>query len=191
MLGVDRDGSFAELVVVPTAAVLPLPAHLSWRRGAFVEPLAAAMAVLGAPITKAQRGRVLGSSRIAELTRRVLHAAGFQEAAGPCDFVIDTDGTAESLRAAMDAVVLGGCVLLKSRPFAPVAFDIAAAVRREITFHAVNYGSFRVAASWLAEDRVEVDDLFDEPAPLEDFARVFQRAEEAPAKKQFFSPQIR
>ena len=194
-LGVDRDGAFAEYVVVPTAAVLPLPKHVPFRRGAFVEPLAAAMAVRNAPIVTTQRGLVHGHGRIADLTVRVLRAAGFAHVdtmpGAAYDFVIDTEGTAASLHESLRLAAIGGRVILKSRPFAPVAFDVALAVRREISLHAVNYGAFREAVAWLAEDRVEVDDLFDEPARLEDFARVFDQAEAPHAKKQFFAPAAR
>ncbi len=195
MLGVDRDGAFADYVVVPKRALLPLPSHLSWRRGAFVEPLAAAMAVRNAPIRAKQRGFVHGHGRIGELTARVLRAAGFAHvetrADATYDFVVDTEGTTASLREAMQRVAIGGTVILKSRPFAPVELDVSLAVRRELALHAVNYGSFREAVSWLAEDRIEVDDLFDEPARLDDFARVFEHAEQAHSKKQFFSPSLR
>jgi threonine dehydrogenase-like Zn-dependent dehydrogenase len=107
MLGLDRDGAFAERVRVPASALVRVPAGLSMRHAAFAEPVAAALAVpdvlidalggalggalgdaLGdaltgasgdAPAThaRAQRGVVLGHGRIAILTARVLAAAGF------------------------------------------------------------------------------------------------------------------
>lgn len=99
MLGLDRDGAFAERVRVPASALVRVPAGLSMRHAAFAEPVAAALAVpevltgalgdalTGAPASalsdataahaRAQRGVVLGQGRIAILTARVLAAAGF------------------------------------------------------------------------------------------------------------------
>lgn len=99
MLGLDRDGAFAERVRVPASALVRVPAGLSMRHAAFAEPVAAALAVpealtgaLGDALTdapagapsdapaahaRAQRGVVLGQGRIAILTARVLAAAGF------------------------------------------------------------------------------------------------------------------
>lgn len=192
MLGVDRDGAFAAWMVVPRRALLTLPARLSPRRGAFVEPVAAALAVLSAPIDRAQRGVVMGDSRIAELTARVLRAAGFRQVDREVDpavrygFAVET--AASTLGPALRAVAAGGTVVLKSRPVERAELDLALAVRREITLRGVHYGSFREAIGWLAEERVEVDDLFAEPAPLEAFARVFAEAARPMAKKCFFAP---
>jgi len=95
MLGLDRDGAFAERVRVPASSLVRVPAGLSMRHAAFAEPVAAALAVPevligalgsasgGAPgdtpagHARAQRGLVLGQGRIAILTARVLAAAGF------------------------------------------------------------------------------------------------------------------
>jgi threonine dehydrogenase-like Zn-dependent dehydrogenase len=185
MLGVQRDGAFAEYVAVPRAAVLEVPRAMPLRRAAYVEPVAAAIAVLGTPIDKTDRGLVPGDNRIAELTRRVLAAHGFtrvaREGDGPFDFAVESDGQLDPLLA---RVRRGGRVVLKSRPFEPVPLDLARAVAKEITLHGANYGQFRAAIALL--ERLEVEDLFEDAAPLEDFARVFLRARVAEAKKFFF-----
>jgi L-iditol 2-dehydrogenase len=93
MLGLDRDGGFAERVRVPASALVRVPAGLSLRHAAFAEPVAAALAVPealtealtgaltealpGAGAQRAGRGLILGQGRIATLTARVLAAAGF------------------------------------------------------------------------------------------------------------------
>jgi threonine dehydrogenase-like Zn-dependent dehydrogenase len=145
------------------------------------------MAVLKTPIRPDERGLVSGDGRIAELTRRVLAAHGFRNVAsagdGPFDFAVDTGGP---LGALLAVVRPGGRVILKSRPFEPVPFDLARAVAKEITLHGASYGSFRAAIALL--DRLEVDDLFEEAAPLEDFERVLARARRAESKKLFFAP---
>jgi threonine dehydrogenase-like Zn-dependent dehydrogenase len=187
MLGLERDGAFAEYVVVPRQAVLEVPPSLPLQRAAYVEPVAAALAVLKTPIAKDERGLVMGKSRIAELTRRVLAAHGFAnvmaEGDGPFDFVVETG---EPLASAIARARPGGRVILKSRPFEPVPLDLARAVAKEITLHGASYGSFRAAIALL--ERLSVDDLFEPPAPLDDYARVFARARREESKKLFFAP---
>ena len=98
-LGVHRDGAFAEHVVLPLGAVLAVPRTMPLLWAAYVEPVAAALAVLKTPIRPSERGWVAGDNRIAELTRRVLHAHGFERVSGarpdgdPVDFVVETEGS--------------------------------------------------------------------------------------------------
>jgi L-iditol 2-dehydrogenase len=196
-LGVHRDGAFAELVVVPSCAVLPLPDSLSLQRGAYVEPVAAAMAVLRAPIARHERGLIYGDNRIAELTRRILVAHGFERievardgaplGESSFDFAIETIATASALRALLAAVRPAGKIVLKSRPFEPVALDVAAAVAKEVSFHAVRYASFSSAIELLAGERIAVDDLFERPVPLASFERAFEHARGSESKKVFFT----
>jgi threonine dehydrogenase-like Zn-dependent dehydrogenase len=186
MLGLHRDGAFAEYVALPARAVLEVPDAMPLRRAAYVEPVAAALAVLKTPIKPDERGLVMGENRIAELTRRVLRAHGFGVATdgeGPFDFVVETG---EPLGALLARVKPGGRVILKSRPFEPVPLDLARAVAKEITLHGASYGSFRAAIALL--ERLCVDDLFEDAAPLEDFARVLARARANEARKLFFAP---
>lgn len=196
MLGVDRDGAFAERVLLPWRALHEVPAPLSARRAAYTEPMAASLAVLKAPIDPSQRGLLLGKNRIAELTRRVLEARGFrrltQLAQGEevprdaFDFAIETAATAETLDALLRAVRPGGCVVLKSRPPAPVPLDVALAVRRDLRLCAVGYGSFAEALRLLGE--LPVDDLLGEVFPLERFAEAFAKARGSESAKLFLAP---
>ena len=196
-LGVHRDGAFAELLAVPAAAVLALPDSMSLQRGAYVEPIAASLAVLRAPIARHERGVVYGDNRIAELTRRVLVAHGFERIVvasettaleeSSFDFAIETVPTTTALRALVAAVRPGGKIVLKSRPFDPVALDLGAAVAKELSFHAVRYGSFRAAIDLLASGRFMVDDLFETAVPLSSFEHAFAHARGSESKKVFFT----
>lgn len=192
-LGVDRDGGFAELVVVPERALAKVPAGLPWRRAAFVEPMAACLAVKHAPLEG--RVRVLGEGRIATLTRRVVVALGHElvehEHEGErareraVDVAIETRGTAESLAEAMAGVKDGGVVVLKSRPAAPIAFDVAEAVTRGLRLHAVGWASFDEAFAMLA--RIEVDDLLGEVRPLDALGDLLGAREDT---KVFLAPDV-
>ena len=202
MLGVDLDGGFAEYVVVPDRSVYPIPDTMAFRTAAFAEPVAAAMAVLRAGLREGDRGLVIGGGRIAALTRRVLQAAGFtfleggnsDETAGePAavagqDFAIETAGTADGLAAAVAAVRRGGTVVVKSRPAAPIAFDVVAALRKEITVRVVAWAPLAAALDLLASGRLPIDDLLGEIFPLAGFEAAFRAAEAAEARKLFLAP---
>lgn len=197
MLGIGRDGGFATHVVVPERAVHRLPEGLSWRLGAYAEPVAASLSVRQARLEPGARGAVLGRGRIAELTRRVLAVDGVHAPirdpdqplpARALDFVVETRADGPTLARALDALAPGGLLVLKSRPAAPVPFDVHAAVTREITVRAVAYGSFDDALVLLASGRLAVDDLLGETFPLEDYAAAFSAAERSEAEKLFLRP---
>jgi L-iditol 2-dehydrogenase len=200
MLGVDVDGAFAEEIAVPERSVFRLPDGMPFVIGAYAEPVAATLAVRHARIERSDRVLVLGAGRFAELTRRVLAALGIAEvetideasaravAHGAFDVVIEAIASERTLSAALDAVRPGGTVVLKSRPHAPVPFDVTRAVRREITVRAVGYAPFEEALALLGSGRLPVDDLLGDVAPLASFADVLAMARASEARKLFLAP---
>lgn len=197
-LGVGRHGAFAEYIAVPAQVVHHLPQALSFREGAYAEPVCASLAVLKASIEPGQRGLIYGDNRIAELTRRVLSAAGFagvetarMDPSLPLetdgyDFVIETQPIARAFDEIIRVLRPGGRIVLKSRPPAPVAIDLASAVRKEVVFESVSYGTFSESLEFLT--RHDLADLFGEARPLEDFADVFAAGDVGEHLKSFLSP---
>lgn len=196
-LGLDRDGGFAEWLVVPEDAVATLPSGVSLRRGAYAEPVAAALGVLEAGLAPSMTGAVIGDGRIAELSARVLASAGFDRVArardpdalgeGELDFVVETGlaaGGLDTLDGLMRPLRPGGTLVLKSRPPRPVDLDVRAAVARRLTIRAVGYGRFGRALELLASGAVEVDDLFGDDFELADFERAFAAARADESRKQ-------
>ncbi len=185
-LGIDRDGAFAEQVVVPFGCVRPLPAGMSLVHGAYVEPVAAALGVLP-EIARGDRVLVSGHGRIAELTARIVAAHGVSVAreAGDelFDVVIEHAGDAGAL---ISAVRTGGTLLLKSRARKPIVLPAGELVAREITVRGVSHGSFASAIDSLRGRRIVVDDLLAPPRPLEEFAEVFAAARASEAHKPIF-----
>jgi threonine dehydrogenase-like Zn-dependent dehydrogenase len=197
-LGVDADGAFAERIVVPSTHVIGVPAGLDAKRAAYAEPVAAALAVLQAPLPREGRGLVMGDNRIAGLIRRILSIHGFSDVAGaagaeaaaaraPFDFVIETEATAASLAAMVELLRPHGLGVLKSRPAAPVPIDIAKAVKKNLRFSAVAYGPFDRAIALLAGGALDIDELLGEAFALDDFERAFAAAEASDASKIFLS----
>ncbi|MFC4066228.1 zinc-dependent alcohol dehydrogenase [Actinoplanes subglobosus] len=195
MIGVEVDGAFADEMVVPEAVLVRVPAGLPLRRVALVEPMAATIAVLGAPIRPDQRGAVVGAGRIADLTVRVLRAHGFRidhcerpgSGDGGYDFVVESAGNSAALAEAVHLVRPGGVVVLKSRPAEPVSLDVGRAVRNDILFAAVSYGSFDDAVDLVGA--MDVDDLFGEILPIERFDEALAMSLDQPyGPKVFLTP---
>jgi D-arabinose 1-dehydrogenase-like Zn-dependent alcohol dehydrogenase len=197
-VGVARHGAFAEYIAVPAQVVHHLPQTLSFREGAYAEPVCASLAVLKASIQPGERGLIYGDNRIAELTKRVLSTAGFPAVEthrmglsvplepDAYDFVIETQPIARAFDEIIRVLRPGGRIILKSRPPAPVAIDLAAALRKEVVFESVSYGTFAEALEFLT--RHDLADLFGKPRPLGDFADVFATDDVGERLKSFLSP---
>ena len=196
-LGVDEDGAFAERVRAPAAAVVRLPPGLGLRRGAYVEPVAAALGVLPF-IERGARVLVWGRGRIAELTARVAAAHGAVvarageagEGAGGAGFsgagfdvAIEHGGGDPA--AMLAALRPGGALILKSRARRPIALDAGELVARDLVVRGASHGSFPAAIDWL--HGAAIDDLLAPPRPLEAFAEVFAAERAGEARKQMFA----
>jgi len=201
MLGLESDGAFAEFVKIPERAVYAMPDALPFRHGAYAEPVAASLAVLKSGIRPEEKGLVYGENRIAELTLRILAAHDFQDVrvmqptadaardlADEFDFVIETLATTETLADILGMTRPGGRIVLKSRRYHPVSINVAACVKKEVTFSAVNYGNFGEALRLLAERRIKVDDLFGDNYSMEAFERMLEAGRSGESLKLFLEP---
>lgn len=200
MLGLAQDGAFAEFICLPAAALHVLPPSLSFLLGAYTEPVAASLAVLNAPIKPEQTGLIYGRNRIADLTLLILRAHGFshvtieaplafeknKDRANSYDFIIETLATSETMHAMQDMIKPGGTIILKSRQPKPVMIDINKAVLKNVTFHAVHYGSFSSAIDLLASNKLDVSSLFGASYTLDRYADMFELGRRAESKKLFF-----
>jgi L-iditol 2-dehydrogenase len=195
LLGLDRDGAFAEAVVVPAAAVYRLPDHVSFAAGAYTEPVAAALGVLDADLPPRGHGLLFGDGRFVRLVEAILHLHGFRDVSrgGPSptpsefDFVIETGVSAQTMPAILDAVRPGGIVVLRSRPPEPVPLDVSRAIRKRVRFVAVNYGSFSHSLALVSDGRLPLQDILGDSWPLEAFETVFARARGTEERKLFFA----
>jgi threonine dehydrogenase-like Zn-dependent dehydrogenase len=198
-LGIGAPGAFASRVRVPEPCVREVPGSMSDEEAAFVEPFAAALAVLSAPIRRGARVAVLGRNRIATLVHRIVaHATGREPArldeSGPIeehshDVVVETVPTGAALDVAVRALAPGGVLVLKSRPVERAPLDVARVVQKEITLVGVRYAPFGDAIRWIAERRVEIDDLFGPVLPLARWSEALDLARRPAAPKVFFAPE--
>lgn len=198
MLGIDRDGAFAEYVCVPASYVYKLPEALCFKKGAYAEPVAAALSVLKSGIRASEKGLIHGDNRFGHLALRILKAYGFKDltlrAVGEpldesqFDFCVETEASTGVMRTLFHAVRPGGRIVLKTRRVEPIGIDFFQAVRKELTLSAVNYGSFGDGLELMADGRLDVSDLLGDVYAFEDFSGVVECARTFENMKTFFSP---
>jgi L-iditol 2-dehydrogenase len=197
-LGLDLDGAFADEIVLPARYVRKVPDALDPRHAAYSEPVAAALALLNAPLPKGGTGFVLGTGRIAMLTERILHNAGFQavrrvgvdEAAGlsnQADFVVETEANERALQVMLDMLKPSGIAVLKSRPAMPVPMNLALAVKKDIRLYAVSYAPFEDAIDLIASGALALDDFLGDAYPLDGHDEAFAASADGASVKIFFA----
>jgi len=198
LLGVDRDGAFADEVVVPAAAIVPVPAGLDLRLAAYVEPLAATLAIVEAGLPLAGLGVVVGRGRIAELALRVLRAHGFARVSrvdpgavvglfGGLDFVIEAEASAAVIEAAVARLRPGGTLVVKSRALGRVTIDLGVVIAKQLRVVGACYGSFAAAAALLASGRLDLRALLGRARPLAEYAEALAEARAGEGQKLFFA----
>lgn len=199
MLGLDSDGSMAEYIKIPAYTVFKLPDSVSFKLGAYMEPICASMAVLNADIKPNQKGLIYGDNRISQLTLRILKAKGFNDvdiysagentlpADNSYDFIIETLATTQTFNEMINIVKPGGVIVLKSRQHTPVEMNINKLVQKEIRLQAVNYANFQDCIDLAASDLLYVDDLLGDVFPLEAYDDVFNKSQTSETKKLFLT----
>lgn len=199
-LGVDLDGACAEFATVPQSATFRIPDTLGFDTAAFAEPVAASLAVLNADIKPNQQGVLLGSNRIAVLTRRILEAHGFLNVtccgendssrlpANTFDFAIETLATTATVNTLIRSLRPRGTLILKSRQPTPVQLTISDLLPKQLRIECVNYGSFHKAIDLLNSGTVNVQDLVGPSFAIADFQQAFVNAAQDEYVKTFIKP---
>lgn len=196
-LGIDLDGAFADHIVLPAGYLRKVPDGTEPRHAAYTEPVAAALAVLNAPLPHDGPGVVLGMNRIGALTERILANAGFggvvrispdhgTDLVNEAAFVIETEANEHSLQVMLELLRPGGVAVLKSRPAMPIPLNVALAVKKDIRLFGVSYGSFDDAIDLIASDELGLDDFLGPAFALEDFETAFAASADGAATKTFF-----
>ncbi len=195
MLGLHDDGSFAEYVRVPAHAVYAIPDSMTWKQGAYLEPVAASLAVANAQIATTHKGLIYGDNRISRLTERCLKARGFADvdvcgsdqplADNSYDFIVETLANTDTMARIINALKPGGRLILKSRQHAPVTFNINQLVMKGITIEAVSYAPFQEGIDLITSGKLAVDDLFGDVYALDRYADAFDADMKGESKKIF------
>ncbi|MFT5429681.1 MAG: threonine dehydrogenase-like Zn-dependent dehydrogenase [Myxococcota bacterium] len=187
-VGVELDGALATEIVLPASQLTRVSDSVAPRHCAYLEPLAAAMAPLSLDLPTSGRGFIPGDGRISILTRRAMRAAGFLQLhdapeVDAYDFAIETG--AHTIAAAVTALKPGGVLILKSRPHGNVALPLRDILFKQLTVSPVLYGDFDIAADWLANGTVLIEDLFGQSFSMNAASDAFSEAGRSEANKVF------
>jgi threonine dehydrogenase-like Zn-dependent dehydrogenase len=193
-LGLDRDGAFAELVVLPGWALHRLADEVPFSVGTFAEPVAAGMAIFEAGLKPHDRVLVYGSSRIARLTGELLADAGFNKFEIAADLtglnsdqrfdaIIETCGLGAGMDPLIDKLEPGGVLVVKSREPTAIEVPVLNAIRRQVRIQAVKYGTFEDALAFVERHPDMLATYLDDQWELENFEEAFELARASEDKK--------
>jgi len=195
-------GGAAELLAIPAANLLELPAGLSPRDAVLAEPGVTALAAIrSAGVRAGMRALVVGAGTLGAIAAQILRHEGaevdvliveperrpFVESLGAraveraqprgYDVVLEFAGAAAAVRAAIDAVVPGGTVALAGVQPGPVdGVDVNAIVLSGLTVCGVTLPSdFPAMLELLASGAVAVDPLLERVYALEEAADAYAR----------------
>lgn len=193
-MGLDFDGAICEYISVPFDKVIPTQSTDA-RLIAYLEPLAASMAVLKAlPENQDVRLAVVGKNRIAMLTVIVLESMGYKvevldekENFGEevYDFIVETVFTQEVIHKMCVALKDSGTLIVKSRRQFPEGVTAALMVAKELTFRSVNYYDFHKAMRWLENNEKSVKPLLGDVYNVNSWQEAFDAAQSGEQKKIF------
>lgn len=192
-MGLDFDGCIQEYVVVPSSQVIKSK-KLSYKVSAYLEPVAASMAVLKAISSKNKKIAVWGDNRIAELTYIILKTNGFNvervnelTQVNYYDFIVETMFEEESLQKMIKMLKVEGTLIVKSRKKQLTGLISSDLVKKEITLKAVNYYSFEKSMKWLEKNHQEIEHLLGESYSIDNWEKAFDVANNAESKKIFIN----
>jgi alcohol dehydrogenase len=201
---VKHPGALAEFLTLPERNLHVLPTGIPLERAVFTEPLAAACEILDqVSIPPGETVAVLGDGKLGLLVAMVLNAHGAKvhqfgrhaeklriaaatgvatELAGGTlptaeyDWVVDSTGNPEGLRAAAAMTRPRGAVILKSTVHGAVEIDTAPVIVNEITLIGSRCGRFEAALPLLGDRRIRLEEMIADRFPLQDAPKAFERA---------------
>lgn len=217
VLGIaNRDGAFAEFLILPTKNLHLIPDSVSDEQAVFVEPLAAAFEIEEQlRIEQNKKIAIIGDGRLAQLIARVLklhhpnlvcfgrhenklqrlQKIGIQTKKGinqenehTFDVVVEATGHEGGFLDTMRLVKPRGTVVLKSTIVSKSKLDLTQTIVNEVTFVGSRCGPFRPAINALATGLVVVDDLIDGVYLLDDYKKAFSEAENSKKLKILLKP---
>jgi len=199
----DRDGAFAEMLVLPKQNLHGIPDSMADEEAVFVEPLAASLEILEqVHVRPTHRVAVLGDGKLGLLIGQVLHRVGCdlvvigrhaeklavasrwgiqtqlseEEESARFDVVVDATGSTEGFEQACRWVRPRGTVVLKSTVVDTYAMNLSSLVIHEITVVGSRCGPFEPAIRWLEKGDVEARSLVSATFPLEEGIAAFEVA---------------
>lgn len=198
-MGLNFNGALAEYVLVDDEYIVLAKPNLTKEQIAYLEPVAASMAVLNANINCSMKGAIYGKNRIAQLTYDILKSVGFNDLIlidsdnfnydtyqkNSFDFIVETLIDDLAVSRIVDLLKTHSCFILKSRQTKPVNFFINKLVLKDIKLEAVSYSNFETAMQWISENTFTVDNLLGQSYFIDDYQFAFDAALSKESKKIF------
>ncbi len=217
---INRPGTFADFVALPTANLHEVPAEVPDEAAVFTEPVAAAGEILEQmPIPPGTRVAVLGDGRLGLLVAQVLrhahtevtvigrhddklglasgwgmsivHAGKQPVPAKSFTVVVEATGSPLGLEQALRIVEPRGTVVMKSTIHEPAHFDTAKLVVDEVTLLGSRCGNFATALDLLRDGYIRVQELISRVFPLDAGAEAFEYMNQTPCLKVLLAPDAR
>lgn len=217
VLGIlNRDGAFAEFLLLPEENLHVLPDSISDTQAVFVEPLAAAFEIKEqVKLNPKWRIAVVGDGRLGHLISQVLKLScsdlvcfgrhknkldslgkfkiatkigieSFDE--HKFDLVVEATGNSSGFTDAIKLVKPRGTVILKSTIASRENLDLTSTIINEITLIGSRCGLFKPAIDALATGIISVDGMIDSIFPLEQFQEALEYAKKPDTMKVFLKP---
>ncbi len=198
---VNRSGAFAEYVSAPAENVVAIPDEISDIEAVFIEPVAAACAILEqVAVEPAQRVLVLGDGKLALLVAFVLQATGCallvcgkhreklailaergietvlsdELRDDTYDIVVEATGSPNAFATAVAHTRPRGTLVLKSTYAGGITLDLAAIVVNELHIVGSRCGRFSDALAFMLRHRPPLERLVTAEYPLEKAGEAFE-----------------
>jgi 2-desacetyl-2-hydroxyethyl bacteriochlorophyllide A dehydrogenase len=199
-----RDGAFAEYISVPNRNVVTIPDEISDENALFIEPLAAALAILEQiEISPKNKVLIIGDGKLGQLIAHVIAATSCElyvagkhtdnleylqalplktiltkdlDTSYQFDIVIEASGSPEGFFCAVAHVKPRGTIVLKSTYAHPFTFNPAPLVVNEITLIGSRCGRFGPAIRFLIEKRPDFSYLIEKHYSIDDALKAFSHA---------------
>lgn len=214
---VGRDGAHAEYLQLPVANLLTVSSRIPDEHAVFVEPLAAACAIMERiSISRQTRLAVIGDGKLGLLCAQTLALAGAHlllvgkhseklliaerlgiETAMPAqaakrarefDVVVEASGAAEGFALALKLLHPRGSLVLKSTFHGTTEINAAQIVVDEISIVGSRCGRFAPALDLLKKGAIELDSMISEEYPLSKAIFALDRATEKGVLKVLLRP---
>jgi 2-desacetyl-2-hydroxyethyl bacteriochlorophyllide A dehydrogenase len=210
LIGVHAPGAFADLVKVPASDARVLPAGLSARVGALMEPLANGVHAVRLAPDGVERAVVLGAGTIGLVTLQAALLEGIPEVtvvepqeerraralalgasdAGPqdADLVLDAVGAEATRRHGLELLRPGGtlvCIGLAADDTTLGFHDVVRSQHRIQGSYAYTMPDFEQAHEWLVSGAAHLGDDLSDVLPLEDGPEQFARLASGPPPPEF------
>lgn len=194
-MGLDFNGCLQEYVVVPEKQVIKNN-KVSDKIAAYLEPVAASMAVLKACKDKNIKGAVWGKNRIAELTYIILKSEGYnidwieqntEVENNSYDYIVETMFEENILQEIIKALRPEGTLIIKSRKKLLTGLIASDLVNKELTLKCVNYYNFIDSMSWLEVNYKKIEHLLGSSYNINKWEEAFKEASSTESKKIFIT----